>query len=156
MWMSATDSPQGEEINRFGKCRLRHRRMSNTDPHLGVRVLPCSRINRSNGLAQARASNTECREADVETIECKRCGPDKPKLARPPFRTELGTSIQEQICSECWADWLQHQTLLINHYGLDPREAKAKEFLYGQIETVLLEGGEGKQVDTSQHGEIEW
>ena len=98
----------------------------------------------------------ERREAEVETIECKRCGPDKPKLARPPFRTELGDSIQERICSQCWADWLQHQTLLINHYGLDPRDAKAKEFLYGQIETVLLGGGEGEQVDTSKQGEIEW
>ena len=98
----------------------------------------------------------ERREAEVETIQCKRCGPEKNKLAKPPFRTELGTSIQEQICSECWAEWLQHQTLLINHYGLDPREKKAREFLYGQIETVLLGRGEGKQVDTSQQGEIEW
>jgi hypothetical protein len=45
---------------------------------------------------------------------------------------------------------------LINHYGLDPREAKSKEFLYGQIETVLLGDGEGKEVDTTQKGEIEW
>jgi Fe-S cluster biosynthesis and repair protein YggX len=95
-------------------------------------------------------------EAEVETIQCKRCGPEKEKLAKAPFRTELGSSIQEQICSECWAEWLQHQTLLINHYGLDPRDKKAREFLYGQIETVLLGGGEGKQVDTSQQGEIEW
>jgi Fe-S cluster biosynthesis and repair protein YggX len=103
-----------------------------------------------------RAPNTERRGAEVEAIDCRRCGPDKPKLAKPPFRTELGTSIQENICSECWAEWLQHQTLLINHYGLDPRDPKAKEFLYGQIETVLLGGGEGKEVDTSQKGEIEW
>ncbi len=115
-----------------------------------------SRRCRSSGLARGRASNTERREAEVETIECRRCGPDKPQLARPPFRTELGNTIQEQICSQCWADWLQHQTLLINHYGLDPREAKAKKFLYGQIETVLLGGGEGEQVDTSKQGEIEW
>jgi Fe-S cluster biosynthesis and repair protein YggX len=92
----------------------------------------------------------------VGTIQCRRCGGDKPKLAKAPFRTELGDSILKQICSGCWADWLQHQTLLINHYGLDPREAKSKEFLYGQIETVLLGDGEGKEVDTTQKGEIEW
>ncbi len=92
----------------------------------------------------------------METIECTRCGPEKPTLAKAPFRTELGQRIQEQICSECWAEWLQHQTLLINHYGLDPRDAEARKFLYGQIETVLLGGGEGKEVDLSQKGEIEW
>lgn len=95
-------------------------------------------------------------EVEVGTILCRRCGADKPKLAKAPFRTELGENILERICSGCWADWLQHQTLLINHYGLDPREAKAKEFLYGQIETVLLGDGEGKEVDTGQKGEIEW
>jgi Fe-S cluster biosynthesis and repair protein YggX len=92
----------------------------------------------------------------MENIQCRRCGPDKPRLAKAPFRTELGTRIQEQICSDCWKEWLQHQTLLINHYGLDPREAKAREFLYGQIEAVLLGGGEGKEIDTSKQGEIEW
>ena len=92
----------------------------------------------------------------MENIECTRCGADKPKLAKAPFRTELGTTIQDQICTKCWAEWLQHQTLLINHYGLDPRDKKAREFLYGQIETVLLGGGEGKGIDTSQQGEIEW
>ena len=116
--------------------------------------MPQSRIGR---FARVRASIIECYyEAELETIECRRCGPEKPTLAKPPFRNDLGQRIQEQICTACWADWLQHQTLLINHYGLDPREAKAREFLYGQIETVLLGGGKGKEVDTSQKGEIEW
>ncbi len=92
----------------------------------------------------------------METIECTRCGPEKPTLARAPFRTELGKRIKEKICSECWAEWLQHQTLLIQHYGLDPRAAEARKFLYGQIETVLLGGGKGKEVDLSQKGGIEW
>ena len=92
----------------------------------------------------------------METIDCRRCGPDKPKLARAPFRTDLGERIQEQICSNCWADWLQHQTLLINHYGLDPRETKAKDFLYSQIENLLLGDGDAEQVDTSKEGSIEW
>ncbi|MDX1646423.1 MAG: oxidative damage protection protein [Longimicrobiales bacterium] len=91
-----------------------------------------------------------------ETIECRRCGEGAPPLSRPPFKTELGARIQEEICADCWQDWLQHQTLLINHYGLDPREPKAREFLYEQIEQVLLEGSGGKEIDTSKKGEIEW
>lgn len=91
-----------------------------------------------------------------ETIDCQRCGKDAPRLAKPPFRTELGERIQNAICSECWQEWLQHQTLLINHYGLDPRDPKSKEFLYGQIEQVLLGDGDGKDIDTSKQGSIEW
>lgn len=91
-----------------------------------------------------------------ETIQCRRCGNDAPAMARAPFKNELGQRVLAEICLDCWKEWLQHQTLLINHYGLDPRDARAKEFLYQQVEQVLLGGGDAEQVDTSQQGDITW
>jgi len=91
----------------------------------------------------------------AETIECRRCN-DGPRLAKAPFKTELGDRIVNTICGNCWKEWLEHQTTLINHYGLDPRDQKAREFLYEQIEQVLLDGGTGKDIDTSQQGSIKW
>ncbi len=91
-----------------------------------------------------------------ETIQCRRCGDAAAPLVKPPFRTELGERIVAEICGECWKEWLQHQTQLINHYGLDPREPKSREFLYEQIEQVLLQGADGKGIDTSQKGSVEW
>jgi Fe-S cluster biosynthesis and repair protein YggX len=92
----------------------------------------------------------------VETIRCIRCDRDAPKLAKAPFRNAIGERVHKEICQDCWAEWLQHQTLLINHYGLDPRDPKAKEFLYQQVESVLLQGEQGEQVDTSQQGNIRY
>jgi Fe-S cluster biosynthesis and repair protein YggX len=102
-------------------------------------------------------------------IHCRRCDDDvPPRRSDPlpalrrtsprsaPFRNELGTRIAEEICASCWQEWLQHQTLLINHYGLDPRDPKSRAFLYEQIEQVLLQGGEGKDIDTTKQGEIQW
>jgi Fe-S cluster biosynthesis and repair protein YggX len=60
------------------------------------------------------------------------------------------------ICPSCWAAWLKHQTLLINHYGLDPREQKSRDFLYAQIDHALLGDGSAEQVDTTKEGTIEW
>ena len=91
-----------------------------------------------------------------KTIQCRRCEKDAVALSKAPFRNELGERILAQICSVCWQEWLQHQTLLINHYGLDPRDQKAKGFLYEQIEQVLCEGSGGKEIDTSMEGSIEW
>lgn len=91
-----------------------------------------------------------------ETIHCRRCGEGAERLAKAPFRNELGARIANEICAGCWQEWLQHQTLLINHYGLDPRDPKARAFLYEQIEQVLLGEGDGEQIDTSQQGSIEW
>ncbi len=92
----------------------------------------------------------------MDSIRCRRCQKDAPSLEKAPFRNTIGEQVHEQICQSCWSDWLEHQTLLINHYGLDPRDPKAREFLYSQIETVLLKGEGGEQVDTSQKGNIEF
>ena len=91
----------------------------------------------------------------VNTIDCRRHpGDPAPALARPPFRSELGARILREICAACWRDWLQHQTLLINHYGLDPRKAESREFLYGQVRAVLFGEGQAAEIDTSKRGTI--
>ncbi len=92
----------------------------------------------------------------MDTIECRRCQGPRPALAKAPFRNERGERIQREICQTCWSEWLEHQTLLINHYGLDPREPDARKFLYSQIDQVLLGDEEPQQVDTSKKGSVEW
>ena len=77
-------------------------------------------------------------------------------MGRPPFKNDLGQRLHAEICQRCWSEWLEHQTLLINHYGLDPRDRKAREFLYQQIEAVLFEEGDADDVDTSKEGQIQW
>lgn len=90
-----------------------------------------------------------------DAFQCRRCG-EGPELARAPFRNEVGERILASICQNCWKDWLEHQTLLINHYGLDPRDAKARKFLYEQVEKVLLGDGDAEGIDTSKQGDIAW
>lgn len=77
-----------------------------------------------------------------------------PALPRPPFRSALGDRIQREVCARCWQKWLQHQVLLINHFGLDPRKPDAREFLYGQVRAVLFGEGEAAEIDVSQQGTI--
>lgn len=88
-------------------------------------------------------------------ITCARCGETKPQVAYAPFNSELGRRIQSEICQTCWAQWLQQQTMLINHYGLNLREPEAKAFLLENTEKFLF-GGEADDVDTSKQGTISW
>ena len=55
-----------------------------------------------------------------------------------PFQNDIGLRVFEQICNVCWAEWLKTQQQLINHYGLNLREAKSKEFLFKQMEQFLF------------------
>ena len=71
-------------------------------------------------------------------IHCSRCGQDRERMAFQPFQNDIGRRAYEQICSTCWAEWLKMQQQLINHYGLNLREPRAKEFLFQNMEHFLF------------------
>jgi Fe-S cluster biosynthesis and repair protein YggX len=75
----------------------------------------------------------------MATIHCVRCSQDRDRMAFKPFQNDLGQRAYDQICGVCWADWLKTQQQLINHYGLNLREAQAKEFLFRNMEQFLFQ-----------------
>jgi Fe-S cluster biosynthesis and repair protein YggX len=88
-------------------------------------------------------------------VRCDR--PDREPLARPPFPNELGTRLVAEICTECWEEWKKHQMLLINHYGLNVREPRARDFLVTNLRSFLFAEGEGEaEIDTSKQGDVSW
>lgn len=74
----------------------------------------------------------------MSDVTCVRCGQTGERMAAPPFPTELGNRIYDSICRVCWGEWLRQQTAIINHYGLDLRDAQARRFLTQQTETFLF------------------
>jgi Fe-S cluster biosynthesis and repair protein YggX len=46
--------------------------------------------------------------------------------------------VFREICAVCWAEWLKLQQQLINHYALNLRDPKAREFLVQQMEQFLF------------------
>jgi Fe-S cluster biosynthesis and repair protein YggX len=75
----------------------------------------------------------------MASITCTRCGTERDAMPFRPFQNDLGLRVFQQICNVCWSEWLKSQQQLINHYGLNVREAKAKEFLFNQMEQFLFE-----------------
>lgn len=59
-------------------------------------------------------------------------------MAAPPLPNELGSRIFDSICQTCWQDWLKEQTAIINHYGLNLLDPKAKTFLMEQTEAFFF------------------
>jgi Fe-S cluster biosynthesis and repair protein YggX len=71
-------------------------------------------------------------------LKCARCGNAGEQLAAPPLPTELGNRIYDSICQSCWDEWLQQQTAIINHYGLNVLEPDARKFLTTQTEAFFF------------------
>jgi Fe-S cluster biosynthesis and repair protein YggX len=74
----------------------------------------------------------------MATITCARCGQTSDRMSFQPFQNDLGKRVFREICAVCWADWLKTQQQLINHYGLQVRDATAKEFLFRNMEQFLF------------------
>lgn len=92
-----------------------------------------------------------------ETIKCKHCGEKRPALGFAPFPTELGQRLATEICQQCWSAWLQKQTQIINHYGLDLTNPDAQTFLFDNIKGFLFnESTELPQIDTTKEGSVKW
>jgi Fe-S cluster biosynthesis and repair protein YggX len=96
----------------------------------------------------------------AENVKCKHCGEKRPALGFAPFPNELGQRIATEICQPCWAGWLQKQTQIINHYGLDLTSTDAQNFLFDNIKGYLFDEGlptaEQAEIDTSKEGSVKW
>ena len=79
-----------------------------------------------------------------DQIKCARCGQKRPPLGFAPLPTELGQKIATEVCQPCWAEWLQAQTRIINHYGLNLADREHRAILRQQMEEFFF--GEGAQL----------
>jgi Fe-S cluster biosynthesis and repair protein YggX len=77
----------------------------------------------------------------ARVVQCVLLKRELPGLERPPYPGELGRRIYESVSREAWAQWLQHQTMLINEYRLTPIEPKARKFLETEMEKFFFGGG---------------
>jgi Fe-S cluster biosynthesis and repair protein YggX len=77
-------------------------------------------------------------------VKCAKFGKEMPGLDEPPFDTELGQKIFENISAEAWRLWGEHAKMVINEYRLNPADRKAQEILVNQMEQFFF--GEGAQL----------
>ncbi len=77
----------------------------------------------------------------TRTVHCAKLDAELPALDRPPLPGEIGQRIYDQISRDAWAQWLSHQTMLINEYRLPLADPKAGDFLMQEMEKFFF-GGE--------------
>ena len=78
------------------------------------------------------------------TVFCQKLQKEAPGQAFQSWPGELGKKVFENISQEAWAMWVNHQTMLINEYRLNPMDPKAKEMITREMENFLF--GEGSNL----------
>lgn len=83
----------------------------------------------------------------TRTVHCVLLKREAEGLARVPYPGALGQRIYDNVSKDAWAQWLKHQTMLINEYRLSPIEPKARQFLVAEMEKFFFGGGSDKPGD---------
>jgi Fe-S cluster biosynthesis and repair protein YggX len=77
----------------------------------------------------------------VRMVQCVKLGREAEGLDFPPYPGELGKRIFEKVSREAWADWIKHQTMLVNENRLNLADIKARKYLAEQMEAHFFGTG---------------
>jgi Fe-S cluster biosynthesis and repair protein YggX len=74
-------------------------------------------------------------------VFCVKLKQELPGLDEPPFDTELGQRVYEQVSQKAWGMWVEHCKMLLNEYRLNPSRREDQEVIVKQLEQFFF--GEG-------------
>lgn len=74
-------------------------------------------------------------------IHCVKLNKEAEGLDFAPYPGELGQRIYNQVSKEAWAQWLKHQTMLVNENRLNLADVRARKYLAQQMEKHFFGDG---------------
>jgi Fe-S cluster biosynthesis and repair protein YggX len=75
------------------------------------------------------------------TVFCVKLKKELPGLDEPPFDTELGKRVYENVSRDAWHSWMEFCKMLLNEYRLNPARKEDQEVIVKQMEQYFF--GEG-------------
>jgi Fe-S cluster biosynthesis and repair protein YggX len=74
-------------------------------------------------------------------VFCVKLQRELPGLDEPPFDSEFGKKIYENVSQEAWNGWTEFCKMLLNEYRLNPARREDQEAIVKQMEQYFF--GEG-------------
>jgi Fe-S cluster biosynthesis and repair protein YggX len=74
-------------------------------------------------------------------VFCARHKQELEGLDEPPFDSDFGNKVYNNVSKKAWQEWVERQKMLLNEYRLQPWTPQAQEFLVEQMEQFFF--GEG-------------
>lgn len=74
-------------------------------------------------------------------VFCARNKQELEGLDEPPFDSDFGNKVYNNVSKKAWQEWVERQKMLLNEYRLQPWTPQAQEFLVEQMDQFFF--GEG-------------
>lgn len=72
------------------------------------------------------------------TVFCVKFQREMPGLDEPPFDTELGQRIYENVSAEAWRLWGEHCKMVLNEYRLNPANPADQQVIVQHLEQYFF------------------
>ena len=79
-------------------------------------------------------------------VLCRKYQEELEGLDAPPYPGARGQDIYENVSKKAWAEWMSHQTMLINEKRLNMMDMTARTYLMEQMKLFLS----GEQFDEAE------
>ena len=74
-------------------------------------------------------------------VFCVKLQKNLPGLEEPPFDTELGKKVYDNVSQEAWNGWTEFCKMLLNEYRLNPARREDQEVIVKQMEQYFFGAG---------------
>jgi Fe-S cluster biosynthesis and repair protein YggX len=74
-------------------------------------------------------------------VLCAKLQQELPGLEEPPFDTDLGRRVYENVSRQAWQMWTEHCKMLLNEYRLNPARKEDQEAIIKQMEQYFFGQG---------------
>jgi Fe-S cluster biosynthesis and repair protein YggX len=74
-------------------------------------------------------------------VFCARYKQEMEGLEEPPFDSDFGKKIYDNVSKKAWGEWVDHQKMLLNEYRLQPWTKEAQAFLVDQMQEYFFGAG---------------
>jgi Fe-S cluster biosynthesis and repair protein YggX len=74
-------------------------------------------------------------------VFCVKLQKELPGLDEPPFDTELGKKVYDNVSERAWGMWIEHCKMLLNEYRLNPARKEDQEAIVKQMEQFFFGQG---------------
>lgn len=80
-------------------------------------------------------------------VKCVKLGREAEGLDEPPFDTDLGKRIYDNVSKQAWAQWQDHMKMLLNEYRLQPWRKEHQEMIVKAMEDYFFGSGGEKPAE---------
>jgi Fe-S cluster biosynthesis and repair protein YggX len=74
-------------------------------------------------------------------VFCVKLQQELPGLDEPPFDTDLGKKVYDNVSSQAWGMWMEHCKMLLNEYRLNPARKEDQAAIVQQLEQFFFGQG---------------